>query len=111
MSSDGGNKLQNTVPVFLQMFIKCRQREKYLFLISSRISGPDGPVGFEPEISRNEHQHCLFIQQGKVYIKTNPLIETSESGPLFYGKDFGLKRQKKRKKRMDFCRFFMSRTI
>lgn len=51
VSSNGGNKVQNTLPMFLQMFIKCKQRERYLFLISSRISGPDGPVGFEPEIS------------------------------------------------------------
>lgn len=43
----------------------------YLFLISSCISGPDGPAGFEPEIKWREHEHRLFLQQAKVYITTN----------------------------------------
>lgn len=33
----------------------------YLFLISSRVSGPDGPAGFEPEIKWNEHEQCLRL--------------------------------------------------
>lgn len=48
----------------------------YLFLISSCTSGPEGPAGFEPEIKWNKHEHCLFLQQANVYVKTNPLIKS-----------------------------------
>lgn len=77
------------------MFIKCKPRERYLFLISSRISGPDGPVGFEPEISGKWTSTLFVYTTRKRLHKNKSSHETSESGPLFYGKDFGLKRKKK----------------
>lgn len=43
----------------------------------------------------NEHQHCLFMQQGNVYIKTNPLMKPLNLVLYFMGKILALREKKK----------------
>lgn len=50
----------------------------------------------------NEHQHCLFIQQGNVYIKTNPLMKRLNLVLYFMGKISALREKKKERNFVGF---------